>query len=337
MSIPITAHNAMGKAGRDITFDIMKGIGILLVLAGHVWGGYIPITNHFIRSFHMPLFFIVAGYFSKTYNGTDDFGKTMANYFRRLAIPMLATELTITIWSALMALVHGGEWNTVIVNALSMVWADVYGPNTPWGHITLGVIWFLMALMIAKALLWWVARMGAWALPVSLVVSFGAVMANRVFPYSIWCITLGMSALPFVVVGWWARSHPIHGWMKITGIVCWILSLLFSELDMYSFRWACYPLDFAGACGATYCVYRISRWIGCHTKVVRKVLAWLGVASMAIMCVHGFEIESHLGNHLRALMGLDLSIGGLYVWRYLWTIAIAAALLHLPGAKKIIS
>lgn len=34
---------------RDITFDMMKGIGILLMLIGHVWAAYIP--HIFIRLF----------------------------------------------------------------------------------------------------------------------------------------------------------------------------------------------------------------------------------------------------------------------------------------------
>lgn len=38
--------------------DIAKGIGILLMIAGHIWGG---ISQAYIYSFHMPLFFILSG------------------------------------------------------------------------------------------------------------------------------------------------------------------------------------------------------------------------------------------------------------------------------------
>lgn len=54
----------MQNNNRDNTFDIIKGIGILLVIIGHLAHGYgvlIPI----IYTFHMPLFFIVSGYFYK--------------------------------------------------------------------------------------------------------------------------------------------------------------------------------------------------------------------------------------------------------------------------------
>jgi len=48
---------------RNLTFDIMKGIAILCMMIGHsTWP---PEWLHrLIYSFHMPLFFIVAGYFS---------------------------------------------------------------------------------------------------------------------------------------------------------------------------------------------------------------------------------------------------------------------------------
>lgn len=44
---------------RDHTCDIMKCIGIIAVIAGHL-----TLAGHrFIFSWHMPLFFITAGYF----------------------------------------------------------------------------------------------------------------------------------------------------------------------------------------------------------------------------------------------------------------------------------
>ena len=45
---------------RNQSLDIAKGLGILLVVLGH----YINVNsfpNAFIRSFHMPLFFIISG------------------------------------------------------------------------------------------------------------------------------------------------------------------------------------------------------------------------------------------------------------------------------------
>ena len=47
---------------RNITFDIIKAIGILLVIIGHLADNF-KIFIGIIYIFHMPLFFIVSGYF----------------------------------------------------------------------------------------------------------------------------------------------------------------------------------------------------------------------------------------------------------------------------------
>lgn len=53
---------------RDISFDIAKGIGIILVVIGHYVPDDAPLWYtglvRFIYYFHMPLFFIIAGYFT---------------------------------------------------------------------------------------------------------------------------------------------------------------------------------------------------------------------------------------------------------------------------------
>lgn len=46
-------------------FDILKGIGILLVVLGHTGISGLPYT--YIYAFHMPLFFFVSGCFYKAY------------------------------------------------------------------------------------------------------------------------------------------------------------------------------------------------------------------------------------------------------------------------------
>ena len=51
-----------------ITFvDIAKGIAILLMVVGHVFSLPTPL-KHAIYSFHMPLFFMMSGYFARKEN-----------------------------------------------------------------------------------------------------------------------------------------------------------------------------------------------------------------------------------------------------------------------------
>lgn len=320
---------------RDVTYDIMKGIGILLVILCHIEGWNHPFLTQVILSFHMPLFFIVAGLFSKPYVDKLTTELSVKRYFTRLYPPMAITQLMIVLWAVLMALAKHEGWNPVVRESLSLFWADVFGPVTPWGRLSLGVIWFLLALLVAKSLLIPLSRLKQWAIPVSLVVAYAALLLHKVFPFSIWCLSLGLMALPFVTIGWWVKNHPIPLWLKIAIIACWIVAICFSRLEMYTFTYKCYLLDVLGACGGTYCVFLLSQVIKKYLKITAKTLSALGVWSLAIMCVHCFELYAHLGNRIRVAAGVELGEWPMFAWRLALTLGLAVLLVHIPKVKKL--
>ena len=68
-------------SSRNVSIDIMRGIGILSMLVGHC---VIPdLLYKFIYMWHMPLFFIVSGYFFKR----TEFMKTLYGSFKNLILP----------------------------------------------------------------------------------------------------------------------------------------------------------------------------------------------------------------------------------------------------------
>ena len=320
---------------RDITFDIMKGIGILLVITAHFFGWNHPVLGRTITSFHMPMFFMVAGYFSKSFSNWEEAKTGMRKYAKRLLPAYVFTQGAIVLWTAFLAWTKKEAWGSVIKESLSLLWADPYGPQTPWGNLTIGVVWFVVALFVSKLLLLFLSRLGGWSIPVSILLSFGAVLLHDVFPYSIWCLSLGVVALPFLTIGWWGRTHKFPIWLLIACMICWVLAILFSELDLFEFTWHCYPLDFLGACGGTAVLYFISRFLGQNMGSPAKGLAILGIWSLAIMCFHNLETSCHLGAHLMALFPFALPVWGQYVFRYFLTIAFAGVAVHTPGLKRL--
>lgn len=76
---------------RDITFDIAKGIGIVLVVIGHYLPanapGWYVAFNHFVYHFHMPLFFLIAGFFYERSTRKESYGAFVWNKFQRLMFP----------------------------------------------------------------------------------------------------------------------------------------------------------------------------------------------------------------------------------------------------------
>lgn len=320
---------------RDRTFDIMKGIGILLVITAHFFSWNHPLLGRSITSFHMPMFFIVAGYFSKTFSTWEEAGLSIKKYARRLLPAFVFTQVFIILWAVLMELTKGEGWNPVIRETLSLLWADPHGLDTPWGRLTIGVIWFLFALLVAKCLLLVLSRLKGWAIPISILMAIAALLLHRVFPYSIWCISVGLTALPFLTIGWWARTHKIPVWIIVVCVICWVLAVVYSHLGMYDMDWGCYPLDFLGACGGTCCLYLVSRFISRRLILFPKMLAILGIWSLAIMCFHDLEMHCHLGNHVMALFPFTLPIWGKYLFRYLLTIGLAAIAVNTPIIRKV--
>ena len=255
------------------------------------------------------MFFCVAGYFSKAFTSWRDARTRVAKFARRLLPAFVFTQVCIILWSVLMALTKKSTWGWVALQTLSLFWADPHGPYTPWGQLYVGVIWFLLALFVAKCLLLLLSRMKGWAIPISIALAVGALLLYQVLPYSIWCISHGLMGLPFLTIGWWARTHRIPVW--------------------------CYPLNFLGALGGTFCLYFVSKFLGKYLRVLPRVLAILGIWSLAIMCFHNLELDCHLGNHAMALIPFALPVWGKYVLRYLLTLGLAALAVHTPVLKRL--
>lgn len=68
--------------------DIAKGLGVLLVVLGHLWYNCsFSIVNQIIYTFHMPMFFILSGFVFK--KGDSKFSSFVATKSKRLLLPTL--------------------------------------------------------------------------------------------------------------------------------------------------------------------------------------------------------------------------------------------------------
>jgi len=317
---------------RDATFDIMKGIGILLVLLGHVYEW--KAIGHFVYSFHMPLFFIVAGYFSKSWEQVADRRAAVRGYAHRLLPPFLLVAAMNILWMLFLSVTRH-DWSPAIFMTLSYLYSDTTDWATPWGNLHLGITWFLLTLFWAKVLFLYLSRWPRWRLAGSIVLALVALAIHHFVPHTPWCLLLSLTALPLVTLGYEWRHITLPVWAICLLVAAWVAALFFSQLDMFGYDWGIYPLTLVGACGGTWLLYALCRLCAKHLPAVGKVLAWLGMASLAIMCMHDFETTTHMGNHLRVLLGLEFSMEVMYLWRYAITFALAVACLYLPGVKRL--
>ena len=134
---------------RNLSVDIAKGIAIILVIVGH--GHCIShLTFSFIYSFHMPLFFIVAGLFYREKEINDSIRRD----FRRLMIPYFIFASLSVLKFMISKGVLQGDIQSVIDSVVAMCWMSatshksVFFSDIP----SVGIIWFLPTLFVCKNL-----------------------------------------------------------------------------------------------------------------------------------------------------------------------------------------
>lgn len=144
---------------QNTTISICKGIAIILMVMGHTEGP--GILMNFIYLFHMPIFFITAGYFFSRKYLTDSW-TYVEKRFRGLYVPMVK-------WSLVFLLLHNAFFSIGLLNEQFGNWSNgVTHPYTlhqayqrvvnivfsmgGYDEFLLGAFWFFRALLVSSIL-----------------------------------------------------------------------------------------------------------------------------------------------------------------------------------------
>ena len=261
----------------------MKGIGIMAVIAGHTNPDII--TSKIISSFHMPLFFIIAGYF---YKPNNNFRNKLINDYRRLVIPYITTAVILSFYFIctsenpidilkyfLKAFICAGTEDHT-----SMIWAHI--PK-------IGPIWFLLALFWCRTVFNFIdnSSLSHKSLLIILV-SVASVIIDRYVINLPLSILPGLSAMIFYLIGKFLRTHRLSKEQIIVCAICWIIHLLFSRIDMCICMYKLYPIDICGAIFGTIIVYYISKILS-KSNTLSHVFSKLGNSSLILLCAHTLE------------------------------------------------
>ncbi len=160
--------------------DDLKGFAIFLIVLGHVLATFANMTKalphevsnvffKFIYSFHVPLFFIIAGI---TFTAKDDFLSFLKKKFFRLMLPYYFGGFFSAILYVLLGQIVVGEILTVAttdsfsqksfnaewyVPLLSILHAGAWPDGK--GFCFNGVLWFLPVLFCSELIYYWIARL----------------------------------------------------------------------------------------------------------------------------------------------------------------------------------
>lgn len=287
---------------RNIALDITKGIAIILVILGHSYQiPYMP-WRHFIFSFHMPLFFLVSGYFYRP----KTIKESMIKDFKHLMIPYFVTCAAIVLFYSVTGLRSGDfEKLQYYFQASAIGSGGTHDGLVGGGVPFIGAIWFLPALLVCKNVYNMLPVKGR--LLYSLGIFLLATIVGRYFlfvPFSVLC---GLSAIIFYAIGDILKSvERIPWYFWIVGLICWGCSLAFSGVYIVNPQMDLYIIDVMGATTASILVYLLSKQIS-KVPVLSSTLSWIGCSSLYILCLHCIDLDCELSRRLSILLNVRMT------------------------------
>lgn len=273
----------MDKEKRESYLDIAKGIGIILVILGHMDIGS---SNIWMYSFHLPLFFIVAGI---CYNPGNDFVTYLKKKARRCLIPYVVFGIIIVLVEAKTGYLYESGFKP---NIIRLCLQKRYS-----------TLWFLATLFIASLIFYWIDRLLkqrvilVFVLSCVLSVIFVYLDQNYIkalfWNFDTAIIVLGFMAFGYLIKNCGGILDKIINCkgIKKAGIILsllvanlafMILNIIISDtnLEMYWNSYGIYPLMYlAAVCGSLFVIALAS-------SIKFKPLENLGRNSMTYFALH---------------------------------------------------
>lgn len=275
--------------------DMAKGIGIFLVILGHI--EYIrEDTLKWISSFHMPLFFVIGGIlaYEKREEGRPLFS-ALAARARGTLVPYAAFTIMLLTMNTLEHFLDPGALSGAQLARQYVDAATGYGIHILWflpAYFTAGAIFLLLERglrPVSRNLAVLLLAVGAYGVTVIFRLDQYAVTDLPLIGFAgmdlLITLLRGILAMPFLLMGWYLgalygrlprKAFPVLALLLIPG---GILALHLSVFDLhylYVEPWH-YLAAFLSCAGLTALMRAL--------PAIRP-LAWLGRNSLVIMCTH---------------------------------------------------
>lgn len=271
--------------------DVAKGIGIICVMLGHLGSEMI---DKVVFTFHMPLFFLISGYFLNDSVPILEFIKKKA---KQLLIPYYVTGGSICILLVLADIVRG-LWAEIPSDFFNMIIAVVFGSCfdlTEQIH-GIGAIWFLWALFWAVLIVRLFCKL-KWkgAVLISLLALFSHVSYSFfVLPLS---VQPGACAAIFVYLGWKLKEIDLKRYITNTWLMLFALGIFVLEVALeirVDIAKNIYKMGIVSVLGAVFIcffVLYVSNIIHSTMTMINKGLCFLGKHSLIVLCFHQIEMK----------------------------------------------
>lgn len=311
---------------RNKYLDALKGVGIFLMIIGHVMS---PIRN-IVFSFHMPLFFFVSGYLYRDRIVRD----ILANSSRKVLFPYFIT--CIFIWAVF--IIRDGNWKW----GLSLFLAN--GTDTVWNQtgLMVGPLWFLICYVVSILEFHYVLKIRGkvfqlltilllWVLAYSIRIKYGLQPLDILnSPPAVCCLWMGDCLKDKSI-----QTTVFSTYGIVIGLIIWFLCLLFGSLSMAGFYYKLWVLQLVGAFYATWLLYKLL----CIEQLRRfvQLFAKVGRLSLVVLCAHSVDYMLNVSNTIVNYMGVS-NIWGIplnMLFKLLFAISGTVLLCKIPVLRKV--
>ena len=337
-------NNSLPRKKERISYiDIAKGIAMLAIIAGHFG---IASADRLVYTFHVPLFFLVSGYFLST---KGDFLSFMKKKARQLLLPYYATAFTILI---LANIIGPMVWPDIdrLQNAVNIFGAILYGAGSP--HTSpfvikqIGLLWFLWALFFSTGFVRLALKTKYPFIVVCLVAITGWFGAKAIWlPLS---IQAGATASFYMYLGFLARKHRILD-RKPSALLIVLLTAFWAvcvyrgvSISIVNCTFSHGVISLALSIIAPYLILLACKYAEQHFRAPSRFLNFFGQTTLIIMCFHA--ISDYCFPNLMLYVWLEpygvphtLTTIIILTLNVLWPLLGVYATMHAPLLKRLFS
>lgn len=263
--------------------DIFRAVGIVLMIMGHV--GFGKVFNFYIHAFHMPMFFLLSGYFFKSDEKVKDF---FQKKIKTLIIPYIFFGIMHYI---LYCIINKGLEIQSLKHLLFV--------NTD-GLPIAGALWFLTALFFADMFYYFISRPKK--IYKVLLVTFISVFGNIAtlillfrlpFALDVACVGVGLMYIGGLIKSYRQNKYVDKilniniFWGIVIAMISAILIKANSYVNMRKGEYGIIPLFWINAVLSSFVIFVVSKYIDKYCfKWLKQYAVGIGKDSIAYLCLN---------------------------------------------------
>ena len=294
--------------------DILKGIGIVFMIMGHIGFGFI--FDKYIHGFHMPMFFIISGFLYREKNNIRTSNIIIKRAKKLLTPYIIFGLLQYIIWVILN--INSNQKLEVLKN---LVWI-----NTNKLMPIAGALWFLTCIFFVDVIFLCMKRYikkECIMYIMIMIISLLGTYFTRIFSFR---LPLAMD-VAFTGVGLYFIGYMINKYKDTVLIlnvlnckwhinfiafnIVFVLTMLNGYINLREGLYGITPLFWINAVVMTLCLWNVARYINnSKYRFIKNTLKFIGKNSMMYLCLNQLVIlfSNMLFDDLNIATGISVMV-----------------------------